>query len=552
MTEKDQLDDLFEKARNENNKFNPEDPLSNAISQNKHPFSLWKKLAIGAVAAIILIVAYIGLDSDSKKDEFSVNQSSNANDSNARSAQSLQDSSKSASNPIGDESEFDFDDPNTINTQKTYVENQTAELESDQQSLPDNSKDTKNKFEEVVLKGDIEKLLDLQKTVALKHIIYPDKDTILVTESGTKYYFESHSFLDKNGQVTLKPVLLEIKECYDLNSIIRENLSTNNDGTLLETAGMFHINAMQGNDTCKIRKGYEFGISPNKEIPERMDLYYGDRNSTEDINWKVDPLGKKQIPIIIVTGGKYRKITDNYFYKNYRLDKPTMLNLIDTSWTCHFTTDNRKVIGLRSCRGEEGALLTACENFNDQMVYELAKMDIFNPNSRMTEFTFSCYSKNKYAYAMMKGNIDSVVTYTPPSKYNYLEVPLFFSINTGWLNLDCVPSINLKWKKRGLKPMNDVTITIPPDMKVNAFLYLNEQNSIARTVNTENGKVTFKDIPSGQNAKLIITSFIDDVFYVYSSDIVTDEAEGTRVKFSYIYDIDEYLKWIDANCKKEN
>jgi hypothetical protein len=92
-----------------------------------------------------------------------------------------------------------------------------------------------------------------------------------------------------DGSAPKGPVSIQLKECYSEADMIRENLSTLSDGRLLETKGMIHIAAYANGQELKLKAGKEFIIHfPNKEADKPMNLFYGERNDTGGLNWKID------------------------------------------------------------------------------------------------------------------------------------------------------------------------------------------------------------------------------------------------------------------------
>jgi hypothetical protein len=545
MKNEDFLDELFEKARNEKDFMPPGEILLKGLEgSTPSALDLLKKnlgkILIGVVAlAALLTVTFQSISNDSsadKQEKVAINSQTDRSEKDknmdltadelslARNADSLrrlamgQDMQDSMSSVKQEPDKKDHQD------QRTFA--------------------LVGKKKDVSLSGDINKLMRLQQLPVQEYEIDCQKDTILVAEEGTKFHIESYTFRNNRNQVPTGTVTLQIKECYTPYTFARENLSTCADSNiLLETAGMFYMNVMQDKDTLAIRKGFEIGITPKYEVPERMDLYYGQRDSLQNIGWQVDPLGKKEAPLFISVSGKYARIMNSYFHKNYKLDKATMMALLEKQWNTHFTSDQRKIMGSTNCSMSEGASKEACEEFG-RIAQEMALSDTFNVNSRVTSFDFVCLSKNKYAYFQNTLSYDTFRNYVPASDYRNVEIPLFFSVNTGWLNMDCPPTVHFKYRKFKTVPKNDVVIKIPEGMRVNATLFLNEQNSLARSFNTENGTVVFRDIPKDQKGILIITSLINDIFHVYRKEIDTDDFKGTVVTFEKIMELDDYLAWL--------
>lgn len=550
---KKNLEQLIHAVQNESARFNADELLELGISKAGDPSKLEltkpsikiKTLLLGAATAILSI--------------FLINTAiHSSSDTVTSDTQTMADNERTVKHAILDDSKSSADTTASLPTDNTL--NATV---SELDSSPDHSFNPTSgpghpngtlyfsQSDWQPLKGDIEKLLQIQSLKPQTYTIDTRQDTILKLDKGTLIHLESYCFQDSTGRVIAGQVQFKAKECYSLSDMVHENLSTQSANGLLETGGMFYTEATQGGRSLQLRPGYELGLTPNYWVPERMDFYNGTRNAQNDMVWNKDPLGRVPNPILIVVGGKYETVLDTFFYKNYRFEKSDMLKLLDSTFTLHFTSQDREIIGLRACDNSLDACLKACEFFNDQLAVRLAKMSTFPPQSRLTEFKFMCMSKNKYAYAMSKGYVDSFVNYVPPSDYNYLDLslPLFYSGQLGSLNIDCVPELNLsfKWNKLNKPKKNDLSFEIPGHLRTNSFLILKDINAIARASNTKNDALTFGSIEEDHEALLVITAYYNDEFYVFSEKFNTGETlRLPKVNFRKIEDADEYNRWLES------
>jgi hypothetical protein len=125
------------------------------------------------------------------------------------------------------------------------------------------------------------------------------KDTVLESEDGVVMAIAANTFTDENGKAVQGKITFEFKEALHPEDIISGGLSTMSNGELLETAGMFYINARQNNQSLKIAKGKEILVEvPTNEISPDMQLFEGQRMPDGQINWiKPEPLRKKLVAI---------------------------------------------------------------------------------------------------------------------------------------------------------------------------------------------------------------------------------------------------------------
>jgi cytochrome c2 len=158
--------------------------------------------------------------------------------------------------------------------------------------------------------------------------INPDKDTVIETMNGLVFAIPAGAFLNAND-----PVTLEIREAVTPMDIMKGGLSTTSNGELLETGGMFYINARNGETSLKINPDKPvYANVPTNEIRPGMQLFDGERKPDGSINWvNPKPVEKQLIPVDIFSLNFYpagfqekcaelgfdannKKVTDSIYY----------------------------------------------------------------------------------------------------------------------------------------------------------------------------------------------------------------------------------------------
>jgi len=119
--------------------------------------------------------------------------------------------------------------------------------------------------------------------------INPNADTVIETAAGIILSIPAGSFLDSGGQAVTGPIDLVIHEALDPASIIKEGLSTRSGDQLLETGGMFYIDAIKDRQTLKIdpSRSIYVQVPANRYQPD-MQLFTGRRLADGTIDWQ-DP-----------------------------------------------------------------------------------------------------------------------------------------------------------------------------------------------------------------------------------------------------------------------
>lgn len=158
--------------------------------------------------------------------------------------------------------------------------------------------------------------------------INPDKDTVIETMGGMVFAIPAGAFLNAT-----EPVTLEIREAVTPFDIIKAGLSTTSNGELLETGGMFYLNARSGETSLKINPDKPvYANVPTNEIRPNMQVFDGERTPEGGINWvNPKPMEKQLIPVDIFSLNFYpdgflgkvaelgfdannRKVTDSIYY----------------------------------------------------------------------------------------------------------------------------------------------------------------------------------------------------------------------------------------------
>lgn len=158
--------------------------------------------------------------------------------------------------------------------------------------------------------------------------IDPYKDTVIETMGGMIFAIPAGAFLDAKD-----PVTLEIREALTPMDIMKGGLSTTSNGELLETGGMFYLNARNGETSLKINPAKPvYANVPTNEIRPNMQLFDGERKDDGSINWvNPKPMEKQLIPVDIFSLNFYpngfltkvaelgfdandRKVTDSIYY----------------------------------------------------------------------------------------------------------------------------------------------------------------------------------------------------------------------------------------------
>lgn len=114
-----------------------------------------------------------------------------------------------------------------------------------------------------------------------------EEGQVIQTEQGMVVAVPEGAFLDENGKPVSGNIQLEIKEALDPASIMSAGLSTKSGEELLETGGMFYINARQNGKNLTINPANPVVVQvPTDEVLANMNLYKGVRQKDGSLDWQ--------------------------------------------------------------------------------------------------------------------------------------------------------------------------------------------------------------------------------------------------------------------------
>ncbi len=133
--------------------------------------------------------------------------------------------------------------------------------------------------------------------------IQAGRDTVIETRGGIVLAIPANGFLDENSQPVTGPLSLVVKEALDAVTVTQAGLSTSSGNQLLETGGMFFIDARKGKQLVKINPAAGIHAEiPADTIKPGMQLYSGKRLPDGRIDWvNPMPLEKDLLPVDILS-----------------------------------------------------------------------------------------------------------------------------------------------------------------------------------------------------------------------------------------------------------
>jgi len=135
------------------------------------------------------------------------------------------------------------------------------------------------------------------------YTINPKKDTTLLTPNGIVLDIPKGAFVDNTGSAITTPVRVTLLEALEPQDIMKAGLSTMSGDTLLETGGMFYIDAHANGTVVKMDPTKPLtAMVPSFGSQKDMMLYEGAKDSTGTVDWRnPKPLKKSLVPVDIST-----------------------------------------------------------------------------------------------------------------------------------------------------------------------------------------------------------------------------------------------------------
>lgn len=359
-------------------------------------------------------------------------------------------------------------------------------------------------------------LCEFYKTNTLKpqlFTIISSRDTVITGEQGTKLYIEANSFVDLKDMKVEGEINIELKECYKVDDMLKENLTTLADNKVLESGGMVYIGAKSNSKELKLKAFTDIEmVNPQSEVTAdtSMFLFYGKRNEqTYDINWTIDKFSRVPYPVATLIGGKfYNSKTIDYFADHFRFEKGRMIKCLKNKDSLDFSVsldELKRVIGSsgNSLEGPGNALYEFIRLFEKNI-------PTVNSASWETGFQFKVFDEpvyiqyvKEYEKYMKDNNINKEKKlyfngYKDNLSYAY-KTPRFYIGKIGWINCDrfMQPTISVNTVQLKMNSSSE---------NVQLILHPNRRPSIIKATKASESELwVFPNIPVGQEVTIIGT-----------------------------------------------
>lgn len=186
----------------------------------------------------------------------------------------------------------------------------------------------------------------------------PLRDTIIETQKGIVISVPAGCFLNKFGETPDGPIDLEVKEAMTPLDIMKAGLSTMSNDKLLETGGMFYINARDGEENLTINQSRPLNANvPVNNNKKDMMLFKGERKADGSINWVEPKPLRKRLTTVDITGLDFypEHFLDSLKEMGFDTKDKHLTDSIYYSFSgyCHFKMTAAPVLGDEETEGGE-------------------------------------------------------------------------------------------------------------------------------------------------------------------------------------------------------
>jgi len=182
----------------------------------------------------------------------------------------------------------------------------TGTLFSCSNNSPKNGEETKNRIEieqRVSIPNTKADILINQLRPKSQHFeIDANSDFSISGENGTQIYIPSNSFINQEGEIITGKVDIELIEVLSVADFIKSNLQTLSNGNLLQSEGMFFIDAKSNGQAVALAPDKKLQIELPKinsyDVASDIRIFSGIYDSIGNINWNENQkLENKLIPL---------------------------------------------------------------------------------------------------------------------------------------------------------------------------------------------------------------------------------------------------------------
>jgi len=352
--------------------------------------------------------------------------------------------------------------------------------------------------------------------------IDPLSDTLLVCKYGTAIYIQANTFLPTHNKENIR---IAINEVYKKSDMILSNFSTSANGSILESGGMVNITAFDGGKEYIMPLQHDLTFFfPTADMRSDMDLFFGENDVNGNLDWTLAKRSIKDYEGYLAEAELDETANGNYFdnlglSRSRRIINPksnilcinqAMINGmgVNSNLLCNST----EFCPLFWCRLEKvftpkaysrklaQDYETCLKSFiaGNGLNNDLVERDLLELNNEMLRRYGNSPQKMREALEKSKMEIFERAFDDGKMTIEAMNFYVFSSRKMGTINCDAF----------GDMVADEVlTFELPKEVKIlDTKLVFKYRNSVLNGTYS-NGKVSFNDLPKGEEASLVTIDY---------------------------------------------
>ena len=124
------------------------------------------------------------------------------------------------------------------------------------------------------------------ESITQQFVVVPKKITVITAKQGLKVTVDPAVLEKEDGSPVDGKIKVNIVELTNSNDLFKANAATMSDGKLLASGGSYFIGMECNGEKLIVKNGETIEVSFPMLKRDEMELFYGERNEKNDMNWK--------------------------------------------------------------------------------------------------------------------------------------------------------------------------------------------------------------------------------------------------------------------------
>ncbi|MFT3682910.1 MAG: hypothetical protein QM791_21810 [Ferruginibacter sp.] len=339
---------------------------------------------------------------------------------------------------------------------------------------------------------------------AQQFTVASNKVSSIIAKKGLIVTIDPAALETEDGAAAGDRIDVEVKEMTNQEELFKNDAPTVSDGRLLVSGGAYYIGMQSNGNKLRLKANRTLKLDIPRIADKEMELFYGQRDSTGNLNWKAAGEKLAAKPATFLNEPAYAANNTTEKYEN-------LINKGEDSLS--------DIERLALFVNEKGGRISKRE-FDSFAKYKPGNSDKADFKTRIVEISDK-KEKNKKTRLQL-------------AYYNPVEIS-----NLGWINCDRFYNLPVKTL---LQCEPDSLLTTN---SVAVYIIYKNYNAMQKEYLRYNGQLFSgenDDYPAGQPVKIIAVANINGDFYSARHDYILGNSKKVKFKFSKVSNIDLITK----------